>query len=178
MPRIIPQELNKKLRSEYRLRFFYTLFFALSLAILISISLVFSSYFLLSLYEKAYTNNDMSGKGLEVTKLNDIFNAKVVQIDALAQKIPLKDKGTNIKITDTLLDYAGASINISGLQIVSDAQSSQITLQGTALTRDTLLQFQQKIQNDDLFRDFSIPIDVLTKQRDLSFNVNFTYHEN
>lgn len=178
MPRIIPQELNKKLRSEYRLRFFSILFFTLSFAVLVSMSLISSSYLLLSLYEKAYTSNDMNGKGTEITKINEDFNTKVIQVSALVQKIPLKDKGEDTEITDILFEYANETIDVQGLAIKHELEATQLTLQGNALTRDALLQFQQKIQNDSSFKDFTIPIDVLTKQKDLSFNVNFTYHEN
>ena len=144
MSRIISPELNKKLRIEYKLRFFTLLFFLISIAILINIALVASSYVLLYMYEKTYTE-PVSPKKIEEISMNEEFTKKVSQVHALGQKV----------IFDT-----------------------KITLRGIAYTRDSLIEFENKIKQDTSFKDFSIPIDAFTKQKDISFSVTFTYHEN
>lgn len=178
MSRIIPNELNKKIRREYRLRFFSVLFFTLAIIIFINIFLVSSSYLLLFLYERAYTQNNSLKTNEEVVKIKEQFILKVLQVDALARKIPSQANGVKINSIDTLFSYINTGIDIQAVEIVSSSQDSKITLRGTAATRDALLQFQDKINKNPSFKDFSIPIDLLAKQKDISFNVTFTYHEN
>lgn len=178
MPRIISPELNSKLRREYRLRFFSVLFFLLAGTVLVSIALISSSYLLLSLYEKAYVHETLNTKGEAATQISDTFNAKVGQVHGLIQKIPPQSSVEDFQIVNTLFEYANSGININAVEILPEAPATLITLRGEALTRDALLQFQDKIEEDARFEGFSIPIESLTKQRDISFAVNFIYHEN
>lgn len=178
MPRIISPELNKKLRREYRLRFLSILFFVCSFAIITSILLLSSSYLLLSLYEKAYSSESATREGEAVTKLNENFNKKVNQVHALVQKLPIKNQVADIEIANLLFAYANEGVKLETIEISPDAGKTLVTIRGNALTRDTLLQFRDRINNDSKFKDFVIPIESLTRQKDVSFNVNFTYHEN
>ncbi len=146
--------------------------------VLITIALVSSSYLLLSLYEKAYVNETLNNKGEVATQLSDNFNAKVEQVHTLVQKIPTSAYADNFQVMNALFQSANSGIKINAVEIMPEAQSTLITLRGEALTRDALLQFQDQIEQDARFEGFSIPIESLTKQRDISFAVNFIYHEN
>jgi len=176
MSRIITDESNKKLRREYRLRFLSTLFFALAGVIVINVLLVSSSYLLLTLYERAYTTESSSNE--EVSKMNEQFALKVAQVHALSQKIPSQADTVNMGVANLLFGYVRDGIAIQAIEIISVEDVSNITLRGTATTRDVLLQFQNTIKSNPSFQDFSIPIESLAKQKDISFNVTFTYHEN
>jgi hypothetical protein len=91
MTRIISLELNKKLRKEYRLRFFSLFFFMISIVSLVNIAMMISPYVLLSMYEDIYTNEKSSeNKKMEILKDNERLDLKISQVHALSQKIPLK----------------------------------------------------------------------------------------
>ncbi len=149
----------------------------LSLAVLVSLTLLSSSYLLLSLYERAYALENLDGKNEEVTRMNENFNARVLHVHSLVQKVPSLESVVDIQIADVLLGYANSSIDIQAIEILPTGEITNITLRGSALTREALLQFQSTIQNNPSFKDLSIPVETLTKQKDISFNVNFTYHE-
>lgn len=178
MPRIISKELNNKLRQEYRLRFFALLFITLFAVIIINILLVSSSYLLLTLYEKAYTTSDSFKRNDELSQINKNFNTKLAQVYSLTKKIPVQSNDLAIKVSTILFEYANKGIDLNAIEIVQTTNVSNITLRGVALTREDALLFQDKIKQDVRFKDFSIPIESLTKQRDISLNANFTYHEN
>lgn len=178
MPRIIPLELNIKLRREYRVRFFSLLFFNISIAAFATLGLMTSSYFLLSLYEKTYANEGGDKKNEEVSKLNTLFNTKVDQVHSLSKKIPTKDNYANMHIADLLFEYTNSNVQLSSIEILPQTNVSHVTVRGSALTRDSLIEFQNNINKDNSFKDFTIPIESLTKQKNISFDVNFIYHEN
>lgn len=178
MTRIISEELNKKLKREYKLRFFSILFFSLSFILVINIFLVSPSYLLLSLYEKAYTLNNYSSDHENKTKMLDEFNKKLLQVYELSRKVPQNTKGVNTNITHILFDYAGGAITLNSIELLDETASTKVTIRGLATTRDLLLQFQNVIKQDTRFADFNIPIETLAKQKDLNFNVTFNYHEN
>lgn len=178
MTRIISEELNKKLKREYKLRFFSVLFFSLSLVLMINMFLISPSYLLLSLYEKAYiSNNYASGHENKAKTLID-FNKKLSQVYALALKVPQNTKGIDTNIVQILFTYAGSDINLNSIELLHEDVSTKVTITGVATTRDLLLKFQNAIKQDARFADFNIPIETLAKQKDLNFNVTFNYHEN
>lgn len=178
MSRIITDESNKKLHREYRLRFLSMLFFILTGVIVINVLLISTSYLLLTLYERAYTTESSSERDNEVSKMNQEFALKVTQVHALSQKIPSQTGTVNMNVAHLLFGYVREGIGIQAIEILPTDDVSNITLRGTATTRDVLLQFQNAIKQNPSFQDFSIPIESLAKQKDISFNVTFTYHEN
>lgn len=178
MARIIPLELNKKLRKEYRLRFFSLLFLMLAIVSAINIMLMSSSYVLLSLYENIYTKeNSNSNKDSEIVKENENRLIKLNQVFELSKKIPEKEKFTNIDTTKKLFEYAGSDTSIDSIEFLSEEEKTKITMRGMSKTRDSLLLFEEKIKNDNSFKDFSLPIETITKQKDVIFNVTFTHYD-
>jgi Tfp pilus assembly protein PilN len=174
MTRIIPEEINKILRKEYRLRFFTVLFFTISLIIIVNLTFVSSSYLLLYLYEKAYTTNT-SNTNNESIKLNEEVKQKTEELYVLSRKIELSEKKTSTQVASDLFAYVQEGVLIQTLEIMED---SSITIRGTASTRQALIDFQDRLKQDPMFKDFSIPIETLARQKDVAFNVTFTYYEN
>lgn len=178
MTRIISEELNKKFKREYRLRFFSVLFFGLAITLIVNVSLVSSSYSLLTLYEKAYVSNNSNVHASEALKMHEEFNSKLATTYVLANKIPQYTQSITTQVVQILFDYAGNSVELSSLELVSEAPDIKMNIRGVAKTREALLRFQDSIKQDGRFVDFDIPVETLTKQTDVSFNVTFIYHEN
>jgi hypothetical protein len=173
--RIIPEELNKKLKKEYRLRFFTLFLLYSSISIIVTVALISSSYLLLFLYEKAYVKKGIFVNN-EILQLDKKNTQKIEDLYQLSRKINIENKVSSpISATRTLFDYAGNLISISSIEI---SQDSKITLRATASTRDSLIAFENKVKANPSFKDFDIPIEALAKQKDISFGVTFTYHEN
>ena len=174
MTRIIPTELNKKIKREYALRFLSAFFFLASFVMLINISLVSSSYLLLHLYEKAYIQNTSSSENESALKLREDINEKTEKLFYLANSYIEKKEVEQLTISSKLFELAGDTVSIQAIEI----NDTEIILRGSTKNRDDLLVFQNKMKQQDMFKNFEIPIEVLAKQRDLSFNVNFSYVKN
>lgn len=177
MPRIISPELNKKLKKEYILRFFSAFFVLISIVVVINIVFISSSYLLLSLYEKAYANNN-STRIDQFSKNQEIINKKIEEVDSLAKKVSVSE-GTYhyVKIMQSLKMYAENTVDITGLEIIDEDGTSKIVLRGNGSTRESVLNFQNAVKQNSFFKDFTIPIEMLAKQKDVYFTVTFTYDE-
>ena len=174
MTRIIPEQLNKTLKKEYTLRFFSVLFFVLFLVIFLSLTFVSSTYLLLHLYEKAYVKNG-SNTSNETTQLYQQVTQKTEDLYALSSKITIDKKISTVDVAQKIFEKGGEGITIQSIEMLSD---SKITLRGVANTREGILAFQNRMQQDPMFKDFSIPVESLARQKDVSFNLTFTYYEN
>lgn len=174
MTRLIPEEINKELKKEYQFRFFTLLSFALSIVILTSLAFVSSSYLLLYLYEKAYVTNN-SNSNNESVLFREQLAKKVEELHTLSAKVQSFDSKNNLNNIEGLFTNDANGISIQALEMTD---ASQITLRGIADTRENLLTFQNTMKQNPVFKDFSIPIESLARQKDVSFNVTFTYYEN
>ncbi len=174
MTRIIPPELNKKIKREYILRFFSILFLLISFVMLINISLVSSSYLLLYLYEKAYVQNPASSESEGALKMRGEINEKIEGLYYLANSYIKKDEVDQLMVSSKIFELAGDSVAILAIEI----NDKDIVLRGLAKNRDELLIFQNKMKEQAIFEDFERPIEMLAKQKDISFNVNFSYVKN
>lgn len=178
MTRIILKELNKKLKREYKLRFFSVLMFCLSFVFIFNVFFVSPSYLLLYLYEKAYLLNDYSLGGEKKSKIFDDFNKKISQVYELAKKVPLKNQTIDTNIAQILFVYSEDLVDLESIELLPEDLTTKVSIRGFAETRDSLIQFQDIIRKDNRFTNFDIPIETLAKQKDLNFNIIFNYDEN
>ncbi len=151
----------------------------LAIVSLANITTMISSYVLLSLYENIYINEKSSeSKKIDLVKDNENLDLKISQVHALSQKIPLKINLIDTNVAKDIINYAGQDVSIDSIEISPDQGVSKVTIRGLALTRDSLLRFQEVIKKDPSIKDFVIPIETITKQKDIVFNVTFTHNEN
>lgn len=175
MPRIITPESNKKLKREYRLRFLITLLLAASTVIALTAVLLLPSYVLLDSYESAYENFKTSSEQESLERLNQEYASKLENVHVLSQKI-LRTEPQHTEVLDTLFEYAGA-ITFNAIELSNAEDVVTVVVRGQAPSRTDLLAFDERMQGDNRFSGFELPIDVLTKQSDSAFNVTFTYDQ-
>lgn len=178
MTRIITPELNKKLKKEYTLRFFIILFFSIAIVFLIHIAFAASSYLLLSSYENLYQDK-LAKDNNDIFKQNKEFISSVNMLDTLSNQLEFnREYVSPINTFDTIRQYAGSSILIKAFEMYEDKKEIKITMRAIAKTREDLLVFDSKMKTNTTFSDFIIPIDTFAKQKDIPFDVTFTYYEN
>ncbi len=175
MPRIITPESNKRLKREYRLRFLITLLLGVATVIAFTAVLLTPSYVLLDSYESAYENFKTGSQQETLERLNQEYASKLESVHVLSQKI-VRTKPQHTEVLDTLFEYAGAT-TFDAIELGNADQIVTVVVRGRAPSRADLLAFDERMQRDERFSGFDLPIDVLTKQSDITFNVTFTYHE-
>lgn len=171
--RIIPEELNRKLKREYRLRFLTMLFVSVSISIVVTTALVSSSYLLLHLYKKAYVKEGTQIIN-EVDGIKQEVEQKTKGLYQLLKKISGKDQDF-VFITQKIFDNAGSLVTIQSLEILSD---NQIVLRVFSPNRSALLSFEKKMKEDTDFKNFIVPVESLARQENINVSINFTYDKN
>jgi len=83
-----------------------------------------------------------------------------------------------VDVTRLITEYGSDFVVFDAIELAGSNQEVLITIRGQSDTRGNLLAFEKRILSDNRFEDFKLPIGVLTKQENLSFNVTFKYHEN
>lgn len=107
-------------------------------------------------------------------KAQDIEN----QIIDLNSKMVRAQNLSNIKTNySSVLDIIN-SISQEGVVVMSfvlESQDSKFTLSGSADTRDHLLLYKEKIQNNGLFKNITVPLKSLEKPDNIAFEISFNY---
>jgi hypothetical protein len=119
------------------------------------------------------TNN--SNATNETTQLYQQVTQKTEDLYLLSSKITIDKKISTVDVAQKIFENRGEGITIQSIEMLSD---SKITLRGVANTRDDILAFQNRMQQNPMFKDFLIPIESLARQKDVGFNLTFTYYEN
>ncbi len=88
----------------------------------------------------------------------------------------MRTKPQHTTALDTLFEYSDA-VTLNAIELSTADRVTTVVIRGFAPSRTDLLAFDGKIQSDERFTGFNLPIDVLTKQSDITFNVTFAYHE-
>ncbi|MCX6779338.1 MAG: hypothetical protein NTU97_03850, partial [Candidatus Magasanikbacteria bacterium] len=68
-----------------------------------------------------------------------------------------------------IYNYKTTGITLSGLDI--EKQTEKFTVQGKALTRQNLLDYQKKLEASGLVKDLNIPISMLTAKENIDFEI-------
>ncbi len=176
MPRILTPESNKKIKREYRLRFLVALLAACAGSCVLAILFLIPSYALLDSYETAYSVSESDKAQEEIAEVNEEYTNRLAEVHELSGMIPESSPGY-ARVLDMLFSYEGGGLELSAVELQKSGENVSVTLRGTAQTRDVLLAFDESISSNDSFSGFKLPIEALTKQSDISFNVTFNYHE-
>ena len=147
----------------------------LAVAALITGILMIPTYVLLGSYQEAYSRPEIDGSR-EVERLNEEYTNKLTQTHDLSARVMQSDS-LYLDVMDTLFSYAQGGVTIEAVDLTRVDSSIAITLRGTSATRDDLLSFEKSVLANKKFKGFVLPLETLTKQSDILFNVTFTYDE-
>ncbi len=179
---LLPAQERHALRREYRLRLAIVCFFFFSLAMVLGITSMLPSYALTYNQE-----NEAVAAQDALTKSRTASGADKVEKDLLlyqsiAEKIIAEDdKVDDVDIIQKILGDQKKGITLGWFQInhvlSTSTQNSKIgtttaevVFQGKALTRDSLLQFENALENDPWFGAIELPLSDLAKSKDIDFN--------
>jgi len=118
-----------------------------------------------------------------------LSSAQLINISPKAQEIEDKIIDLNKKIariqslSGSKSDYSTVLNNINsisqeGVNIISfvlESQDSKFKLTGSSDTRDHLLSFKEKLQNQGSFKNITLPLKSLEKPNNITFEINFNY---
>lgn len=170
---LLTKEQKKVLRREYITRLGAVFTFAVASGVLAGIAALFPAYIGLqtdlgilldeadrfeaeSAEEVARPFDTLTNTANLVTRLNSVLGAGEVS-DIIAEVFVLRSEGIAI----TAFSF--------------ERESSRISIEGTAETRESLVAYVRAVRESRYFSDVNDPISDLARSTDLSFRLQFTY---
>lgn len=168
---LIPPEQKKKIKKNRRLKKIFKAEIVLTCIMLVLTGTLFSFYYILNmeLNSQIALSSDME-KADQFDKIKNYdkqfseANNRIKQIIAV-DKAQLYWSGVFVKLSQLAL---------SGITIKSiKTQDYQMTISGTADTRDNLLSFKDNLDKEDCFSDVNLPLSSLVNKTDVDFQIIF-----
>ena len=176
MHNLLSYESKKKIKKEYRLRLL-VLFLAstLALSLILFLSLI-PSYIFSMTREKTIANEktaiQKSVVSLESENLNQLLRSTKEKVESL------KEGNNDLSIyviIEKVLSRRNAGVNILGFRFTpSDGLSRNLTVDGVAGSRDSLVQFRKNLEQEKLFDQVSLPVSNFAKQSEIDFTLTLS----
>jgi hypothetical protein len=169
---VLPQEVKKTLKKEYKLRLLTVLFFGLTAVALIAFVSFIPSYIAVSIKESqaktaAETLNQLGGAQNSGTTGADVFltgeEIKLLQANAVSH-VPSD-------LLSKLLEGKPTGVSIDNIVYEFSNGKGKLTVSGSAGTRDDLLLFRDQIQKTAPFEKVNLPVAILAKDTNVSFSI-------
>ncbi len=173
---LLPDNLKRKVKSEYRLRLssvvlVFTLFVQVSFLFFIFPAWLGSSY----KEKEAITQKDLLDKSLLILDTKTVssaittLNMKLNVINSVLQYPKV------LPLVNSLLAKITGQIYINGLTFEStSAKTGTVAIRGISSNREALVVFVKKIQDSGLFKSVDLPISNFTKDKNIDFSVSMT----
>lgn len=175
---LLPEKEMRRLRREYRVRVFIFLLFFISCAITVGIGFLIPSYILSYNQEKESIKKIESiQKDREVSGIDNILKELSNSSDLL-KKLKVDENPVIFSdIIKIVLNYKSGGVSIQAIQITKNTEASstvEMILQGKATTRERVLEFKKKLEQDERIVKVELPISDLAKSKDLVFSIRIT----
>lgn len=174
MINLLSNEARKKVRALYRLRLLAVVLVVFFYVCLVSIGLLVPSFLLMqgksvSLSESlnAAQNRPISREADEAVN-NVLALNKLINKLSSVPKLPLMGETLDKLFEDKIEGISFESIDYTNQKV--------ITIAGRASTREILLAFTRKLNQDSYFSNVSSPISNLIKSTDINFQITLEHN--
>ena len=174
MINLIPNEERKKMIKDLYFRFVVVAFFAIGTSVLAASISLLPSYFFSSIKaDLANTKLDTQKKEpapvVEQTTLGVVkdLNGKISLIErAQKNKYLVSNRFISEILTQKMSD-----IKITEMSYESNTEKGKLIIKGTAPSRNRLLSFRKKLEEDRNFSKVDLPISNFIKDSDIQFSI-------
>ena len=173
MHNFLPKEEKKVLRKEYVSRLTIVALVFLFVAEIIGFVSLLPAFFISQVKEDQITlEQTVVGETLEKEK--DMYLEEDL-VKAQAQIAQLNIESKDVPITDLILKVTNnqliPGIRLQSFTLMRNKETSELTLKGVALNRDSLVTFKKTLEKEPLFKKVDFPVSDLAKNRDIFFSV-------
>ena len=164
-------EYKDKAAKAYHLRLWslylglFTLVLSIGFALAIPEFAILRSKRSAALLEKAAASSPKDASKPIASEVKAIKD-KVAVIKDISSKQPMA------AILERALALRGSGIAITSISLTRGGQPGAIAIGGTASTRDSLVAFSKRLQNEPSFSNASLPVSSLAKNKDIPFSIS------
>lgn len=173
MSNLLTPEYKKTLRRQKLIGLAYVYLMGFGIAGL------FASTFLVPSYLLARSKNLTADRNLELirasisAKENEAFGAILNEAN---RKIEILSEGdinfpANYEIIAKIIENKPNSLSIDNFSFASQGDEHSVSISGFSPTRQGLLDFQERLEGNDMFEEVDLPISYLASSRDVTFQM-------
>lgn len=175
MLHLLTDSQKKKVIKEYRLRLTTVICWLIIFVSLVGVTLLLPSYLTavgkVNIIKAENQSKENSVKEMKAQNFNDKIKQVDSSLEALGVSISIPSpRETYDKIVGSLPQ--GVFLNRYTYSLVND-NSASISIDGTAIDRDSLAELQNRLKLNKEFSGINIPITGFTKKKDLNFSLKF-----
>lgn len=180
MINLLPISGIKRVISEYRIRLTATALVMLATTMIIAIILLVPAYLLASHKQSTVVEN-LSKTDDKKTSFQEAKNLEIIVKETDTTIDLLNEKGKKFTLSSDLLQktahYKTEDIKIRGIFYNKTDIESTLSLKGMATNRQSLTNFVEILKKDAVFKDVSLPISDLVKDKNIDFTVMIKYKD-
>ena len=165
---LVSEKGRKKVKKEYKIRFFSVVLIMLSFVMVVWI-IALSPTFIKVFYEHKLLKDTVSG-----VESADLLEEKKI-IDDKFSDLQAKVNALDIKVYDPtelikeVTDHQIRSVSLSGIVFEKRDSKYVLILQGIANNRESLSEFAFELEKSDLFTQVDLPFSNFAKDSDIPF---------
>lgn len=172
---LLPEKEIKTLKKEYRTRLFVTIVFFVSCAIFIGIVSLLPSYIYSYTQQKAALEDLQALQDSRKERGTDTVMKELADAHLLTRRLENHKNGAEFSqaIAEIILRKT-PQISLNSFLISTASSTLDVTMQGKALTRESLINFKKSLEQNPFISKIDLPISDLAKSKDISFALNLT----
>jgi hypothetical protein len=166
---LLPNDIKKKIKREYYMRLLSVFLLTLSVSVVVGVFSLLPTYIKMSqdfkLKQKDYTNIQDANAIREDTQ-KEVLKTKTM-LSVIDENLKKK------KLTDLL--FEALKCKPEGVDVVAfsfNRNSNNLTLDGVAKTRNLVVEYAKKLEENKNFTKVPIPISDLAKNSNLNFRLS------
>ena len=173
---LLPEDIKKTIRTDYRLRF-WVVAIAICVFVQVSFLIFLSPSWLLSFY----TERDLVSQTESVKRSSETADAQSIasQVSGINSKINIVTSSLEyprlVPIVNAIISNKTRSITLTQFAIsLTGPKSGSVTLAGVSATRESLVAFVKSLEDSKMFSHIDLPISKFTRNKNISFSVTTT----
>lgn len=176
MINLIPNQEKKRIERDFYLRLLAVFFSMLASAVVLGCLAILPSYFMSLEYKNLATDKLALQKNTPTPLLDDDVKSRVRDIDTKLMMVENAEKGKFIvsrEVVNEILKEVSVNIKINSIFYNQGGEvGKQVSISGTASSREALLIFQQRLKSNKNFKEVDLPISNFVKGSNIDFTVS------
>jgi Tfp pilus assembly protein PilN len=178
MINLIPKEEKKKMIIAFYCRLFVLCLIMLSVVVLIASISLLPAYFYSSEKDSVVGEKLQTQKNEETPVLGDQSLSIMGDLNTKLAVVENAEKNKFLiseKVIKAILAKKTSEIKIIQITYKNDPTlGKEINILGTASSRDSLLDFEQTLQNDPAFKNVNLPISSFVRESNIQFDLSLS----
>lgn len=171
---LLPEEEKIIIKREYILRLFSVFVFSAIIIVFVCFILILPTYFVSKSNLLPFENKEATSNKTPKNSMED-YSLFLKDIRSDMDRLMLVGKIENpAEIISSAVFSKNKLISIQKFYYEKSENKEILNIFGTALTRDALVAYEKKLQENDFFEKVSLPVSDLAQNKNIDFSISLS----